>query len=133
MPLRKSNQTRAQWEKDAWATLLDRLTRAAAIGRLAYFLELGLSPHERSMLIKRIAALDRLSEGMTFRGIDLELHLSLQTINSIKKSLSAKTFSSYSQYSKTTRKKKKKYVAVQSEGRDPLKRPHNTKYGKVYY
>lgn len=94
---------RKTWEENAWDKLVKQFTDLSAT-ELKSLLEIITSPKERANILKRTAVIDQLIHGRSFRKISGELWVSLQTINSIKRGLKSEKFSSYSEYSKTTRK-----------------------------
>ncbi|MBI4084971.1 MAG: hypothetical protein HY432_00475 [Candidatus Liptonbacteria bacterium] len=113
--------SRKEWEIVCWNEILksEKLLRAI------------VTPNERNNLVKRAAALERLSAGESYTEVGKELLLSPQTISAIKKILKETGYKSYRERSKTDRKKKKYSV-------DYSRKPRHqgaavrTKYGTVY-
>jgi len=95
-------------------------------------LQLLITSYERHNLVMRVAALEGLAAGKSYRQIGRELWLSPQTISGIKKALREKNYRSYLERSKKERKKKKYSFSAASAKSRPSGTPRRTKYGTIY-
>ncbi|MFA5099054.1 MAG: Trp family transcriptional regulator [Candidatus Paceibacterota bacterium] len=116
--------SRKEWENICWRKIL----------KSEELLNLLVTSDERHDLVMRVAAINGISAGKTYRKIGEELWLSPQTVSGIKKALSEKLYKSYKERSKTERKKK---VYNSIPKRTPKKEwhegtPRRTKYGTIY-
>jgi len=114
--------SRKEWENACWRKvseskeLLNTLTTS----------------HERHNLAIRAAAIQGLASGKSYREISKELFISTQTVSSIKKALSEKTYRSYPERSEGKRKKKEHDFIPSRFKPKHRGRPVRTKYGTIY-
>jgi len=131
IPLVTALGLREKWSAQAWEGMIRYLSALDRVG-LSDALALLLSAREREHIIKRAAIIDWLGVGMSYNQIQGELHVSEQTIRSIRRALKAKQYHSYAERSKTERKKKTRVsISAPREHRDGLKRSRRTKYGTI--
>ena len=114
--------SRQDWEDACWQDILK--------SKNAF--EFLITGHERHDLVMRVAALERLESGKSYRQISNELWLSPQTISGIKKAFRENGYRSYLERSKTERKKKVLSPPLYSRPSKPRGKPKRTKYGTVY-
>ena len=122
IPEVSSFRSRKEWEEGCWQKILG--SRRA--------LELIITPHERHDLVMRVAALNFLETGKSYRQIGRELWLSPQTISGIKKSSKEGGYRSYSERSKKERKPKNYSPNKKPRSTRPEGIPRPTKYGTIY-
>lgn len=79
----------------------------------------------------RVATLEGLASGKSYKKIGEELWLSPQTISSIKKAVSEKLYRSYRDRGKSERKKKT-YSTIKTPRNKPKRVFRRTKYGVLY-
>ncbi len=116
--------SRQEWEVACWRKIL----------KSKELLQLLITSHERHNLVRRLAAMDRLISGKSYREIGKELWLSPQTISAVKKAITKRAYRSYLERSQKERKKRKyssNPVSAKSGAR-PRGRPLRTKYGTIY-
>ena len=120
--------SRKEWEQAVWDMLVSNKAKGADL-----FLTL-FTPFERRAMVHRIAAVDRIASGVSYREIGNELWLSPQTISAIKKAISEKKYRSYWERSKTERKAKvySESPSDKERRRTYGKRRWKTKYGTFY-
>lgn len=116
--------SRKEWETACWKKI-------SQPGKFFDALMLTTS-YERHNLIVRAAAIDRIHAGGKYRQIAKELWLSPQTISSIKKAISERSYKSYRERGKSSRKKKVYSRDPIPKKRKPRGRALRTKYGIVY-
>ena len=122
LPPINNYSSRLEWESACWQKIL----------KSKELLRLLITSHERRNLVMRVAALNRLIAGRSYRQIGEELWLSPQTISGIKKALKEKSYRSYLERSKKERKKRE-YSSIPAPFKPrPRGRPHRTKYGTIY-
>lgn len=122
MPSVNKYPSRKEWEAACWQKILESKE----------LLQLLITSHERRNIVRRVAALEGLTSGKSYRQIGEELWLSPQTVSGIKKALSEKNYRSYLERSKKERKRKKySFNPTPSKSR-PRGRPQRTKYGTIY-
>ncbi|MBI4085962.1 MAG: hypothetical protein HY433_01815 [Candidatus Liptonbacteria bacterium] len=131
IPLLASFSSRSAWEENVWRTLIAKFTILREPKKLSTALELLITAKERSLLLRRAAAIDRILAGTSYRKIGEELWLTHQTISGIKKALNEKKYRSYYERGKTERKKRIYSPGPQSSrnGRGFSGRRVRTKYG----
>jgi uncharacterized protein YerC len=112
-----------EWENACWNKILESKE----------LLSLFITPYERRNLIKRVAVIDKIISGKSYREISKELSLSLQTIGVIKKVIVERVYRSYFERSKTERKKRNYSVNPTSPKKIKFGSKHRTKYGILYY
>ena len=122
LPAVSGYSSRKEWEAAAWRKIL----------KSKELLDLLITSHERQDLVRRVAAMESLSHGKSYKEIGDELWLSPQTISGIKKALKEKGYRSYLERSKTERKKKKFSSGPIRNRREFRGRPKRTKYGIIY-
>ncbi len=113
-------QSRKEWEEACWKK----------IQKSGELLELLVTPYERHNLVLRVAVMDRIKSGKSYRQIGEELWLSSQTISGIKKAMDRNKYRSYRERGKTERKKR--IYSSHTSKKKPYRRYRRTKYGKVY-
>ena len=125
-------KSRTLWEEAVWQIIVSYLVTIRKTEEMKSLLELLLSSHERSQVIRRITAIHRIAGGHSYRTIGKELWLTNQTISSIKKAWEGKHYRSYHERGKTERKKKI-YSPVSSSKsyKDPSVRTRRTKFGTI--
>ena len=124
LPLIKNYSSRKEWEDACWQRII----------KLEKLLKVFVTQNERHNIVMRVAALNDLMSGKSYKSIGYELWLSPQTISGIKKSLKENNYRSYLERSKKERKKKQYNLrpsAHKSQSR-PSGKAHKTKYGTVY-
>lgn len=121
LPTLKDYLSRREWEKALWQKILNSKK----------LLKLLITSHEQHTLVMRAAVFEGLLSDKGQRQLSRELSISLQTINAVKKAITENNYRSYSERSKTERKKKK-------YSNDPIPmrtkhkgRPVRTKYGTL--
>lgn len=119
LPLLRDYSNRTEWEGACW----EKISESEAL------LQSFVTPNERHEIVMRIAAVEGLFAGKSYRKIAEELWLSPQTISSIKKSLTEK---GYRSYPGRNERKKRVYSSIASGRRRPKGRPKRTKYGTMY-
>lgn len=123
---------RSQWEIVTWDIVIAHLTALQKPKDMKLLFELFMTPHERSLFLRRIAAANRILEGQHYRAIGEELWLTPQTISAIKKALQNKHYKSYYERGKTERKKKVYSPPPKSlERKNPFLRKRRTKFGTI--
>lgn len=122
IPPMSDHSSRAAWEASCW----EKITKDPTL------LNLFTTHSERHDIVMRVAALDRLLAGKSYREIGDELWLSPQTISSIKKAFKEKRYRSYLVRSKTERKKKQYDPIRPPRPPRPLGMRRRTKYGTIY-
>ncbi len=114
--------SREQWENACWRKILESKE----------LLSLLITSHERRDLVRRVAAMNMLVSGKSYREIGNELWVSPQTISVIKKAMNENGYRSYLERSHKERKKRK-YSAWPSAAKPKYRgRPRRTKYGTIY-
>lgn len=115
--------SRKEWEAAAWRKVVGSKE----------LMELLTTSHERHELVMRVAVIEGINRGKSYRQISKEFWVSPQTISGIKKAIQEKRYKSYLERSKVERKKKQYSVDLTpSRHHHPRGRPHRTKYGIVY-
>lgn len=122
LPAINNYPSRTEWEIACWQKLL----------KSQELLRLFVTPHERHDLVMRVAAMDKIISGKSYREISEELWLSPQTISGIKKAINEKAYRSYLERSKKERKEKKYSSNMQPFHPRPSGTPRRTKYGTLY-
>ena len=126
LPKIEKYSSRKEWEDACWNKILES-------NELKELLKLFTTSHERHDLITRIAALEKITSGKSYRKIGDELWLSSQTISGIKKAINENGYRSYLERSKKERKKKVySHDRASSTKPKPKGRAHKTKYGTIY-
>lgn len=122
MPLVSHYPSRKDWEKACWEKIVisEKL------------LELLVTSHERSNLVIRAAALDRLTAGKTYNQIAKELWISPQTISSIKKAITGKSYKSHLERSRKEKRENPHSSHIASTKRKSHGIFRKTKYGTVH-
>jgi len=115
-------RSRREWEEACWRKIQES-------GEL---LDTFVTPYERRNLVLRVAVMDRVKSGKSYRQIGEELWLSSQTISGIKKAMDGNRYRSYRERGKTERKKKVYSRSMKQTKQRPRGRPIRTKYGIVY-
>ncbi len=133
IPLLASFPSRSAWEEDVWRTLVARFVALREPKELSSVLAMFITAKERSLLLRRVAAVNRILEGKSYREIGEELWLIPQTISGIKKALQEKKYRSYNERGKTERKKRIYSRDQQSSrnGKQFSRRRVRTKYGTL--
>ncbi|MEK9194497.1 MAG: Trp family transcriptional regulator [Patescibacteria group bacterium] len=115
--------SRKEWEVACWEKIL----------KSPELLRLLITSHERHNLVMRVAALDAINSGRSYRQISKELWLSLQTISGIKKAINERGYRSYLERSKKERRKRIYSASlIPPKPEKPKGKPRRTKYGTVY-
>jgi Trp operon repressor len=130
IPPVSSFNTRKEWEA-AMRRAMDLyfLKSPAKAARLFLILT---TPQERRDFMLRMAIADRLIKGMSYRHINYEIGVYGQKISEVKKAADKMKYVGYYERSKTERKKKPVFKSFKTES-GSMRRPHQTKYGKVYW
>jgi len=125
--------SRSLWEEAVWRSIILHIVTLQKPEEMQTFFEPILSSYERSNIIQRIAAIDRITEGHSYRTIGKELWLTNQTISSIKKAWGEKHYRSYHERGKTERKKKVYSPPSKSSKshKDPFRKTRRTKFGTI--
>lgn len=118
IPPVKGYLSRNEWETACWQ-------KVSASKKL---IKLLCTAHERHQFILRVAILERLQVGKSYKEIGEELFVSPQTISTIKKVLDGKLYESYSERSKKERKTKE-YSSYNSSKKKKTGKLIRTKYG----
>lgn len=120
MPPIGAYTSRSGWENACWRKIV---RSHELLGTL-------ITSHERRNLVLRAAAKDSLSAGKSYREIGKEFWLSPQTVSSLRKALSEKTYRSY----RERNERKKKTFNVRTKPRRSRRSgiPRRTKYGVLY-
>ena len=123
LPSANAYSSRKEWERACWKKV-KTLKEPLAL----------LTPNERRNLILRIATVERINEGRTYRQITEELWVSKQVISSIKKGTKEGKYQSYWERSKTERRPRPQFSfsAKQPKEERPIGRRVKTKYGDIY-
>ena len=123
--------SRANWEKAVWEIFEAYFKKEKELNIFSIL----LTSDERHMVANRIAAVDRILSGASYRKIGEELWLSSQTISSIKKALKDEKYRSYYERGKTERKVRKyspRPISSEEKARQEGKRRWRTKFGTRY-
>ena len=120
MPQIDAYASRSDWEDACWQKIM----------RSRGLLEMFITSHERHNLVLRAAARDRLSVGKSYRKIGEELWLSPQTVSSLKKAISEKSYRSYRE--RNERNKKTFSIRTRPHRSRQSGIPRRTKYGVLY-
>ncbi|MBI4085684.1 MAG: hypothetical protein HY433_00335 [Candidatus Liptonbacteria bacterium] len=133
MPLLAHFSSRSAWEEDVWRTLVARFVALRKQNKLLSVLNMLITTKERSLLLRRAVAVNRILAGKSYREIGEELWLIPQTISAIKKALQEKKYRSYNERGKTERKKRIYSRNQQSSrnGKYVSGRRVRTKYGTL--
>jgi len=121
LPSLDSFSSRKNWEEECWKIIL---SSRESIGNL-------MTAYERRNIILRVAVLNLLNSGTSYRRIAEELWLSPQTISSIKKTFKESFYRSYRERGKLERKRKTYSLGSSQKKRRPLGRRIKTKYGVI--
>ncbi len=128
IPLVGPINNRIAWRAKAWQGMIGYLAGLDQ-QELSVALQILISSRERTNMVKRAAVVDWLAAGMSYRQMNSELGVALQTIRSIKRALKDKKYQSYSERSKTERKKGFPRVDIATSRQDSMRRERKTKYG----
>ena len=121
----------ALWEQKAWEVFITHISAIKNTRELKSTLNMCITPHERSIILRRVATINRILEGKSYREIARGLWCTQQTISTLRKALSETNYRSYYERGKTERKKKVySIVQTSSKKRKPM-RIKRTKYGKI--
>ncbi|MEK7498263.1 MAG: Trp family transcriptional regulator [Patescibacteria group bacterium] len=132
IPEVKNYSSRVAWKKAVWDVIVAHFVTLRHTNKLEPLLEILLTPHERSRVIHRMAAINRILMNKEYREIEEELFLTPQTISTIKKALREEHYRSYNERGKIERKKKVYSPRKSSESsKDPFVRTRRTKYGII--
>ncbi len=127
LPNIKLFATRKEWEEACWQKIVDS---PEIIGLLA-------AASERHNLVLRVAAMNELLVGKSYREIGDSLWLSPQTISGIKKILDGEKYKSYTErFRLEGRKDKYSSGTIQAAGVSAKKRIgriQKTKYGTLHH
>ena len=121
MPAMNDYSSRKEWEAACWKSIVE--------SRESF--QLLLTPHERHNIVMRAATLEGLSSSKSYKEIGEELWLSSQTISSIKKAVSEKSYRSYRERGKSERKKRT-YTTIDVPRNKRKRIFRRTKYGILY-
>lgn len=118
--------SREEWEKICWRKIESSRNQKKILTLLTL--------KERKDLILRIATMERINSGKTYRKITEELWISRQTISSLKKAMRGDEYKSYWERSKTERKKRRNSSSPSLRKKVERRegRRVRTKYGDVY-
>ena len=83
-------KSRREWEANVWSKLIGGFTRISSPQEMEKSLNLLLTSHEKTQMIKRASAISLLKQGKSYREIGELLWLSPTTVNAIRKSLRRK-------------------------------------------
>ncbi|MDO8664862.1 MAG: Trp family transcriptional regulator [Candidatus Liptonbacteria bacterium] len=122
IPEREKYSSRKEWEEVLWQKISESKELLSTL----------LTSYERRNLIVRAAILKGLSLGKGQRQLSRELSVSLQTINSVKKAITEKSYRSYSERGKKERKKREYSSSSFGTKIKRRGRPVRTKYGIVH-
>ena len=130
----KNGETRKQWEARIWHACIRQAADLPANELLELF-SIITTPHERHSMLMRLAAIDRLTSGASYKQIGRELWLIPQTVSAIKRALKEKNYLSYNERGKTERKPFPKNSPLPDRKPHPHygKTRHRTKYMDLYY
>ncbi len=131
VPMVTDFTSRSLWEEKVWHTIMSYLTTVRKPEEMKSLLEVLISSYERSLFVRRMAAIHRISQKHSYRTIGKELWLTNQTISAIKKALEGKHYRSYNERGKVERKKEVYSPAPKSSEHhnNPPIRTQRTKYG----
>ena len=121
MPATNDYSSRKEWEVACWRNIVES----------GEILQLFITPYERHNIVMRVATLEGLASGKSYKKIGEELWLSPQTISSIKKAVSEKLYRSYRDRGKSERKKKT-YSTIKTPGNKTKRVFRRPKYGVLY-
>ena len=121
MPALEDYSSRKEWEAACWKNIVESKE----------LLQVLITSHERHNIVMRAATLEGLSSGKSYKKIGEELWLSPQTISSIKKAVSEKSYRSYRERGKSERKKRT-YTTIDAPRNKPKRIFRRTKYGILY-
>jgi len=116
--------SRKDWERACWRKVITSKR----------LLNVFTTSSERHDMIMRIATMNAIRSGKSYKQIGKELWLSPQTISSIKKTINENGYQSYSERSKSAGKKRR-YTAKFALSTKPIRcegRRQRTKYGTIY-
>ncbi|OGY64070.1 MAG: hypothetical protein A3I89_02235 [Candidatus Harrisonbacteria bacterium RIFCSPLOWO2_02_FULL_41_11] len=102
-------KSRKEWETQVWSKLIEGFTEINSAQKMEKSLNLLLTSHEKTQMIKRASAISLLKQGKSYRQIGELLWLSPTTINAIRKSLRLKKgyISDYMHNKKPEKKQKR--------------------------
>ena len=108
-PMRKISEfnSRKEWEDFIWSKFLESAERAKDDRKLKIFLDGLLSTSEKRLIVKRLAALNLIKAGKTYKEIGEILWISPNTLSALKKSiLNQSAYLSARHYYKIAKNKK---------------------------
>jgi|SRR3989344_2735392 len=79
--------SRKEWENHIWSQFLEYAEKVGAKGKLKIFLDNLLSASEKKIIVKRLAALNLIQAGKTYKEIGEILWTSPNTVSALKKSI----------------------------------------------
>ena len=82
-------KSRKDWESRMWSKLIEGFTKINSPQEMEKSLNLLLTTHEKTQMIKRASAISLLKQGKSYSEIGKMLWLSPTTINAIRKSIRA--------------------------------------------
>ena len=83
-------KSRKEWEARVWSKLIEGFTKINSPQEMEKALNLLLTSHEKTQMIKRASTVSLLKQGKSYREIGELLWLSPTTVNAIRKSLRMK-------------------------------------------
>src|SRR3989344_7694196 len=111
-------KSRREWEANVWSKLIGGFTRISSPQEMEKSLNLLLTSHEKTQMIKRASAVSLLKQGKSYREIGQILWLSPNTINAIRKSI--RTQEGYVSRYMRNKKPEKKQKPLNKEELDQL-------------
>jgi Trp operon repressor len=134
LPSAKNYTSKNQWQSAAWLILVKELHNLKSLNEVNEILNLIVSPQDKKRITLRAKAINRLEEKISYRKINEELGVSLQTLNNIKKSLQEPEYKGYWQRERKEKeqiKQKEKWQKRQARKPFSPKRYRRTKYGRI--
>lgn len=122
--------TRKDWETKAWEDFIVWCASCDS-ATLKIIMESIMSTHERGLITRRAAAIEKIIVGTPYREIGRELWLTNQTISSIKKGLKTQSYTSNWVKAKSQKIAKRIDRLQKLSNRPTPKQYRRTKYGKI--
>lgn len=133
VPLSDDFKTRAEWEQKAWQLFIKEIASRSE-QEISKILNNILTLHERRTALLRLAVINRIEHGASYKEIGRELGVSPQVVSALRRALAEKALVSYWQRSKTERKRRSSSSLLPTKVSNPhySRRKRRTKYGTFY-
>ncbi len=102
-------KSRKKWEENIWQRFLENIDKAVSKSEIIKLLDNLLSPNEKKLISKRLAAMALIKAGATYMEAGRILWISPSTISALKKSVyKAAKYQSNRYYTEKSRSEKRK-------------------------